>query len=256
MYAQGKAAARPRENALDIAQLNKAGLVDAVECLPGKPALVLAEGGAAVVGLAGGGVDHAAAPHAVCFDVGDLVDVEQRDAAVAAHSDAVQQRRWGNRRCGGSRAALQCLTDAVGVEGLEQIIVRAQLECAHGVFGIGRCKDDPRGRHQAASQRGDRRALHITEVDIEKENVKALLFQQFDRLCAASGLNDLGIRQKLTNLVDQRNARVLFVVDHSDTHKIISLQTISGICGEMSGMEKATVEPCSLLSMVKTHCSP
>ena len=93
-------------------------------------------------------------------------------------------------------------------------------------------------------------------MDVEKEHVEALLFQQLYGLRAAAGLGKLGIRQELADLVDQGNAGVLFVVDHGNAHEKLSFQAISGIRGGTSGMEKETVEPFSLLSMVKLHWSP
>jgi hypothetical protein len=72
---------------------------------------------------------------------------------------------------------------------------------------------------QTAGEGGDGRALHIAEVDVEKENVERVLFQQFYRLRTASGLKDLGVRQKIFNLAHKRHAGIFFIVDHSNSHR-------------------------------------
>ena len=165
-------------------------------------------------------MEDAAAADAVGLDIGDLVGVEQRGAAVAVHGDAVQHGRRGRRGgCGLGGAAPERLTDAVGVEGLEQVVVRAQLEGTHGVVRVGRGEDDLRLRHQTAGEGGNGRALHIAEMDIEKENVECVLFQQLYRLRAASSLENLGVRQKAFNLAHKRHTGIFFIVDHGNTHQ-------------------------------------
>ena len=64
-HAQGEAVARPREDAHDVAQVDKAGLVDAIKVLLAEPALVFAERGRIGIALAGDGVEDAAAADAV-----------------------------------------------------------------------------------------------------------------------------------------------------------------------------------------------
>ena len=62
--------------------MDETGLVDAVKVLRTEPALVFAERGRIGIALAGDGVEDAAAADAVGLDVGDLIGVEQRGAAV------------------------------------------------------------------------------------------------------------------------------------------------------------------------------
>ena len=72
---------------------------------------------------------------------------------------------------------------------------------------------------QKAKHLGDMEGTTIAEVDVEKENVERVLFQQFYRLRTASGLKDLGVRQKIFNLAHERYTGILFIIDHGNTHR-------------------------------------
>ena len=198
---------------------------------------------------------------------------------VAADGQPVLALGGGGRS--GLTALLQNLADAGGVKGLEDIVVHPQLEGGHRVLGVRGGEDDLRRGHEPPCQRGHGGALHVPQVDINKQDIEVLPLQQGQSLLhlphgpssfpqprrrpiqqghslgSVARLQDFRLGEPLANLVDQLHPGIFFVVDYRNAHSWSLLCVEAGACsGGVRGMEKETVEPLSVLSMTKGHWSP
>ena len=184
----------------------------------------------------------------VGLDIDHILHVQQR--GVAVHRDGYLRHRRGGRRRRRGGTGLQHLTHPAGIEGLEDVVIHLQFERLDRVFGIGGGKDDLGLRHEFSGQGCHGGTQHISQTDINKQQVKALLLQKLHGLHAGAGLPDLRVGQDLADLINQLFAGVFLIIDHSDLH------AVSSFSASPAGMVKRTVDPAGVLLTRKRPSAP